>query len=115
MLLKSPKPDEPPYVARVDKLESQYKRNGEVEVKVRVQWYYKPEDTSQGRKDYHGTKELFLSDHYDTQTVDCIIGKCTVHSFKDYVKLGNVGDQDFYSRFEYNAKTEELKLSDSDW
>lgn len=80
-------------------------------MKARVQWYYKPDRTSQGRKDYHGTKELFQSDRYDTQSLDCIIGKCTGHSFRDYVKFGNDGDEDFYPGFEYNAaKTEELKL-----
>ncbi|KAK1385950.1 hypothetical protein POM88_023685 [Heracleum sosnowskyi] len=82
--------------------------------RVKVMQERKEYTSERGAEKLSGTKELFLSDHYDDESANCIIGKCTVHSFKDYVKLGNVGDGDYYSRYKYNAKTEELILDDLD-
>ncbi|GJU76027.1 chromatin remodeling protein EBS-like protein [Tanacetum coccineum] len=90
-----------PYVARVEKLEADSKNN----VKVRVRWYYRPEESLGGRRIFHGAKELFLSDHYDWQSARTIEAKCIVHSFKNYKKLENVGDEDYFCRFEYKAAT----------
>lgn len=61
VLLKSPKSDQPPYVGSVHKLKSNYKVSGIFEVKARVKWYYKPEDTSKGRKDYHGSCSCLIT------------------------------------------------------
>ncbi|KAK9723850.1 hypothetical protein RND81_05G029900 [Saponaria officinalis] len=58
-----------------------------------------------GRRQFHGAKELFLSDHFDVQSAHTIEGKCTVHSFKNYTKLENVGTDDYFCRFEYKAAT----------
>ncbi|MBA0627087.1 hypothetical protein Godav_004638, partial [Gossypium davidsonii] len=91
----------PPYVARVEKIESDNRNN----VKVRVRWYYLPEESLGGRRQFHGAKELFLSDHYDVQSAQTVEGKCIVHSFKNYTKLENVGAEDYYWRFEYKAAT----------
>ncbi|MBA0748177.1 hypothetical protein Gogos_005025 [Gossypium gossypioides] len=91
----------PPYVARVEKIESDNRNN----VKVRVRWYYRPEESLGGRRQFHGAKELFLSDHYDVQSAQTVEGKCIVHSFKNYTKLENVGAEDYYCRFEYKAAT----------
>ena len=93
--------DKPPYVARVEKLEADHRNN----VKVRVRWYYRPEESIGGRRQFHGAKELFLSDHFDVQSAHTIEGKCTVHSFKNYTKLENVGAEDYFCRFEYKAAT----------
>ncbi|KAI8027338.1 Chromatin remodeling protein SHL [Camellia lanceoleosa] len=90
------------YVARVEQIESD-SRGGNVRVQVR--WYYRPEESIGGRRQFHGSKELFLSDHYDVQSADTIEGKCTVHSFKSYTKLDAVGNDDFFCRFEYNSST----------
>ena len=49
------------------------------------------EESIGGRRQFHGAKELFLSDHYDVQSAHTIEGKCIVHSFKNYTKLENVG------------------------
>lgn len=57
-------------------------------------------------------QEPFLCDYYDTQPVECIIEKCSVHSFRDYEKLASVVDEDFWYHFKYDAKTEELMLSE---
>ncbi|KAE9592888.1 putative chromatin regulator PHD family [Lupinus albus] len=91
----------PPYVAVVDKIQKGKRNN----VKVRTRWYYRPEDSIGGRRQFHGAKELFLSDHYDDQSPYAIEGKCVVHSFKNYTKLENVAAEDYYCRFEYNSAT----------
>ena len=51
---------------------------------------------------------MFLSDHYDFQSADTIIGKCIVHSFKAYCELEEVAVEDYYSRFEYQASSGEF-------
>ncbi|XP_063936282.1 chromatin remodeling protein EBS-like isoform X1 [Daucus carota subsp. sativus] len=104
VLMRASKPDAPPYVARVENLETDRKGR----VSVRVRWYYRPEEASCGRQPFHGAKELLLSDHYDNQSAKTIEGKCIVHPFKEYTKLEDVGAEDYYSRFEYNASTKEI-------
>ncbi|KAK4761162.1 hypothetical protein SAY87_006055 [Trapa incisa] len=91
----------PLYVALVEKIQPDSRNN----VKVKVRWYYRPEESMGGRRQFHGAKELFLSDHYDIQSAHTIEGKCIVHSFKSYTKLENVGSEDYYCRFEYKAAT----------
>lgn len=102
--MKSSEPNKHPYVALVEKLETDIKDN----VIVKVRWYYRPEEASCGRKQFHGAKELFLSNHYDTQSAYTIERKCIVHSFKDYTKLNDVGVDDYYSRYKYNTGTKEF-------
>uniref|UniRef100_A0A803QJ69 Serine/threonine protein phosphatase 2A regulatory subunit n=1 Tax=Cannabis sativa TaxID=3483 RepID=A0A803QJ69_CANSA len=101
VLMRPSDSDKPPYVARVEKIEADHRNN----VKVRVRWYYRPEESIGGRRQFHGAKELFLSDHYDVQSAHTIEGKCTVHTFKNYTKLENVGTEDYFCRFEYKAAT----------
>ncbi|XP_042399517.1 chromatin remodeling protein EBS-like isoform X3 [Zingiber officinale] len=101
VLLRPSESDKPPYVARVEKIEADHRNN----VRVKVRWYYRPEESMGGRRQFHGAKELFLSDHYDVQSAHTIEGKCVVHSFKNYTKLENVGAEDYFCRFEYKAAT----------
>ncbi|KAI0497071.1 hypothetical protein KFK09_023399 [Dendrobium nobile] len=101
VLMRPSDSDKPPYVARVEKIEADHRNN----VKVKVRWYYRPEESIGGRRQFHGAKELFLSDHYDVQSAHTIEGKCVVHSFKNYTKLENVGTEDYFCRFEYKAST----------
>ncbi|CAL5012555.1 unnamed protein product [Urochloa decumbens] len=101
VLMRSSDSDNQPYVARVEKMEA----DGRGSVRVRVRWYYRPEESKGGRRQFHGAKELFLSDHFDLQSAHTIEGKCLVHSFKNYTKLDNVGPEDFFCRFEYKAAT----------
>ncbi|XP_039854067.1 chromatin remodeling protein EBS-like isoform X2 [Panicum virgatum] len=101
VLMRPSDSDNQPYVARVEKMEA----DGRGSVRVRVRWYYRPEESKGGRRQFHGAKELFLSDHFDLQSAHTIEGKCVVHSFKNYTKLDNVGPQDFFCRFEYKAAT----------
>ncbi|KAL6554145.1 hypothetical protein OROMI_019818 [Orobanche minor] len=93
--------DKAPYVAKVERIEADHRNY----VKVRVRWYYRPEESLGGRRQFHGAKELFLSDHYDVQSAHTIEGKCIVHTFKNYTKLENVGTEDYFCRFEYKAAT----------
>lgn len=101
VLMRPTDTTKPPYVARVEKIEEDNRNH----VKVKVRWYYRPEESIGGRRQFHGVKELFLSDHYDVQSAHTIEGKCVVHSFKNYTKLENVGTEDYYCRFEYKAAT----------
>jgi len=101
VLMRPSDSDNQPYVARVENMEA----DGRGSVRVRVRWYYRPEESKGGRRQFHGAKELFLSDHFDLQSAHTIEGKCVVHSFKNYTKLDNVGPEDFFCRFEYKAAT----------
>ncbi|MBA0855974.1 hypothetical protein Goshw_021758 [Gossypium schwendimanii] len=102
VLMRPADQSKPQYVSRIERIEADA-RGGNV--KVHVRWYYRPEESIGGRRQFHGSKELFLSDHYDVQSADTIEGKCTVHSFKSYTKLDAVGNDDFFCRFEYNSST----------
>ncbi|RWW07532.1 hypothetical protein BHE74_00004823 [Ensete ventricosum] len=93
--------EKPPYVARVERIEADHRGSA----RVRVRWYYRPEESAGGRRQFHGAKELFLSDHYDVQSARTIEGTCVVHSFKSYTKLEDVGPEDYFCRFEYKAAT----------
>ncbi|XP_017250602.2 chromatin remodeling protein EBS-like [Daucus carota subsp. sativus] len=87
----------PSSVARVEKLQAD--RHGNVEFELR--WYYKPEHTLGRRRSFHGEKELFMSDHFDTRDATIITGKCNIYSVDQYARLKHVGPEDFYSRFQY--------------
>lgn len=106
VLLKAPDSSKSPYVARVEAIEAAGSRGTNVRVKVR--WYYWPEDSIIGRQAFHGAKEVFLSGHQDVQSVDAIEGKCNVYSFPKYTKLDVVNDEDYFCRFEYNEVTGKL-------
>lgn len=100
--MRASEPGNPSYVAKIDRIETDARGSN---VKVKVRWYYRPEESLGGRRQFHGSKEVFLSDHYDTLSLDTIECKCTVHSFKSYTKLDAVGNDDFFCRFEYNSAT----------
>lgn len=101
VLMRNQDTGKPPYVARVEKMWVGGRNN----MKVEVRWYYRPEESVGGRRPFHGAKEVFVSDHVDTQSADTIEGTCTVHTFKGYTKLKNVEADDFFCRFEYKAAT----------
>ncbi|XP_027903213.1 chromatin remodeling protein SHL isoform X2 [Vigna unguiculata] len=102
VLMRPSDPAKPSYVARIERIEADGRG---ANVKIHVRWYYRPEESIGGRRQFHGSKEVFLSDHFDVQSTDTIEGKCTVHSFKSYTKLDAVGNDDFFCRFEYNSST----------
>ncbi|KAM7264417.1 hypothetical protein ACFE04_002100 [Oxalis oulophora] len=102
VLIRPSDPSNKSYVARIDRIESDTRGNN---VKFNLRWYYRPEESIGGRRQFHGVKELFLSDHFDIQSVDTVEGKCYVHTFKNYTKLDSVGNDDYFCRFEYNSAT----------
>ncbi|KAL4556359.1 hypothetical protein LXL04_039009 [Taraxacum kok-saghyz] len=102
VLMRHADSSKPSYVAKVEKLESDAEGS---KVKVHIQWYYRPEESIGGRREFHGIKEVFLSDHHDVQSADTIEGRCTVHTFKSYSKLDVVGNEEYFCRFEYNSST----------
>ncbi|XP_072952475.1 chromatin remodeling protein EBS-like isoform X1 [Typha angustifolia] len=102
VLMRPPDSSKLPYVAKVENIEAGARKSN---VRVRVRWYYRPEESIGGRRQFHGAKEVFLSDHYDVQSADTIEGKCFVHTFKKYTKLEDVGNEDFFCRFEYKSAT----------
>lgn len=101
-MMRSSEPGKPSYVARVEAIETDARGSN---AKVRVRWYYRPEESIGGRRQFHGAKEVFLSDHFDLQSADTIEGKCKVHSFNSYTTLDSVANDDFFCRFEYNSAT----------
>ncbi|XP_057826013.2 chromatin remodeling protein EBS isoform X2 [Cryptomeria japonica] len=101
VVMRAQEPGKPPYIAKIEKIESDNRNHA----RVRVRWYYRPEESIGGRRQFHGSKEVFFSDHFDEQSADTIEGKCTVHSFKSYTKLDSVGSEDYFCRFEYKAAT----------
>ncbi|XP_077253130.1 chromatin remodeling protein EBS-like isoform X2 [Tasmannia lanceolata] len=102
VLMRAPDSSKPPYVAKVETIQVNARGTN---VQVHVRWYYRPEESIGGRRQFHGAKEVFLSDHFDVQSTDTIEGKCTVHTLKSYTKLDAVGNEDFFCRFEYNSAT----------
>ncbi|XP_065875233.1 chromatin remodeling protein EBS-like isoform X2 [Euphorbia lathyris] len=82
VLMRPSDSDKPPYVARLEKIEADHRNN----VKVRVRWYYRPEESMGGRRQFHGAKELFLSDHFDMQSAHTIEGAFTPDRVAVYCK-----------------------------
>lgn len=101
VLMRSPNPGENDFVARIQKMwEGPAKKK-----QVNVAWFYRPEEANGGRKAFHGERELFDSDHTDWCDIAAINGKCTVHSLKDYQKLDQIDEKDYFIRFNYKART----------
>uniref|UniRef100_A0A7N0V6M0 Uncharacterized protein n=1 Tax=Kalanchoe fedtschenkoi TaxID=63787 RepID=A0A7N0V6M0_KALFE len=69
------------------------------------QWYYWPEDTKDGRMDFHGSSELLISNHCDNLWIESIDGKCKVHNIEDYQRLESVRSDDYYYRLKYDVVT----------
>ncbi|KAH1198584.1 Chromatin remodeling protein SHL [Glycine max] len=90
------------YVTRIEWIEADARNT---DVKIDVRWYYRPEESIGGHRQFHGSKEVFLSYHFDVQSADTVKARCTVHSFKSYTKLNAIGNDDFFYRFEYNSFT----------
>jgi hypothetical protein len=103
VIVRSDPPTDKPYVARIEKIEGDDSQTSHVRILVR--WYYHPEETTSGRQAFHGSKELFLWYHTDTQSADTIEGKCTVHTIEDYSRLNSENAADFFCRFEYKPAT----------
>uniref|UniRef100_A0A7N0T958 Uncharacterized protein n=1 Tax=Kalanchoe fedtschenkoi TaxID=63787 RepID=A0A7N0T958_KALFE len=103
------------YVARVIEIyETKGRRKGLVNFRINVCWYYQPEDIVKiGRQPYHGAKELVQTNHADTLSPRSIEGKCTVHSLESYIELGLAGEDDYFTRSNYDIFTEAFQLDEA--
>lgn len=84
------------YVAQIKEIHKSDKK-----AELRVQWFYRPEDTAEQRKPFHGRNELYRSKHRDAVDVRSVIRKCRVVTFEDYLNFKEVDKDDYYWRFEY--------------
>lgn len=103
--LRPPSADASPFIGRIDDI----KKGKSDQIRVHVCWYYRPEEARGGRKGFHGSKELFDSDHKDWVTPDAVNGKCRVHTLAEYQQLDDVQEFDFFTRFVYLASRGEFK------
>ncbi|KAK9821725.1 hypothetical protein WJX81_005807 [Elliptochloris bilobata] len=76
---------------------------------ILVAWFYRPEEAQGGRKQFHGEKELFKSEHLDWCLAVTIEGKCQVHSLRAYQALKKVELTDYFTRFTYKPTTHEFR------
>lgn len=83
-----------PYVGRIKEI---WKNT----TKCLVQWYYRPGDTELGRLRFHGKRELFMSNHVDTISQKCIMGRCFVMHMDEYVTLDIIEENVYFYRFFY--------------
>eukprot|EP00899_Mesostigma_viride_P023415 jgi/Mesvir1/4258/Mv22222-RA.1 len=96
-----------PYIAKIEKFVAH--PDPAEGMQVLVHWFYRPEESLGGRKGFHGERELFLSDHVDWVAAASINGVCDVHSLKDYTRLTQVKQTDYFCRFTYKATTGKVK------
>lgn len=90
-----------PYVGIIREITDKGPKKSE----LKLAWFYRPEEAMGGRKEFHGEKELFKSDHLDTVSAESVARKCRVHSMKQYQALKVVQTDDFFSRFTYLPST----------
>lgn len=94
-----------PYIGKIKEITM---GNNRME-KCQLAWFYRPEEAEGGRKQFHGEKELFRSEHVDWVAANTITDSCRVHSLKAYQLLKEVNLNDFYTRFTYQPATKEFK------
>eukprot|EP00656_Telonema_subtile_P033984 TRINITY_DN3812_c0_g1_i1.p1 TRINITY_DN3812_c0_g1~~TRINITY_DN3812_c0_g1_i1.p1 ORF type:complete len:195 (+),score=38.36 TRINITY_DN3812_c0_g1_i1:243-827(+) len=104
--LKNPHSPDQPFIGKCIGLEKDRKSE---QVTVKLQWFYHPEESTCGRQTFHGSKELFLSDHVDEQKLECVEGVIQVHSLKDYEELSTITSSDYFWRYNYKASTGEFR------
>ncbi|KAJ6804105.1 chromatin remodeling protein EBS-like [Iris pallida] len=73
-------------------------------VVVRVRWYYRPEDSLGGRRQFHGAKELFLSTTTTCRARTPSRGSASSTPSRATPSWGASGG-DYFCRFDYKAAT----------
>ncbi|MEW5305458.1 MAG: hypothetical protein WDW36_007996 [Sanguina aurantia] len=76
--------------------------------RVKVTWFYRPEEAVGGRKGFHGLQELFGSDHGDVVHKDTILQKVMVYTLEEYEALEEVLPHQYFTRFFYKPATTEF-------
>lgn len=108
ILVNPESPGGDPYVAYVKGVRPAPDGGDPGAATLEVVWFYRPEEAAGGRKPFHGTRELFLSDHADTCSVAAVIGRCRVLSLPEFQALPRVTPEDYYSRFTYKPAGREF-------
>ena len=72
VLLKAPMNREP-YIAQLEALWEDNKI-----MRMSALWFWKPEETADGRLESHGEREIFISTAADSNLVNTIVGPCKV-------------------------------------
>ncbi|EEC84527.1 hypothetical protein OsI_31247 [Oryza sativa Indica Group] len=109
VLMRASDTEKAPYVRRVERLETDGRGS------VRVRWYYRPEESKGGRRQFYGAKELFLSDHFDTQSAHTIEGKyckCEMPYNPDDLMVQCEGCKDWFHPSCMGMTIEQAKILD---
>jgi len=74
-------------------------------------WFYRPEDTLDGRKPFHGSAELFLSENADDniQFLENISGSCFIEHFDRFKQRSSFDEDLYFYRETYNPKIGTIK------
>jgi hypothetical protein len=78
-------------------------------LRLKVAWFYRPEEAVGGRKAFHSARELFRSDHRDWVGAASILGRCRVLDLRAFQALPATSDADFFYRFSYRAATQRFQ------
>eukprot|EP00798_Chlamydomonas_sp_ICE-L_P021538 gene21538-28530_t len=104
------KPEPPAPAPFIGKIKEIWRTGSDDEaIELVLSWYYRPEEAVGGRKEFHGAKELFISDHLDRCNVAAVIGKCRVLPLKKYESLAAILENDFFVRFTYKPAKKEFE------
>ncbi|EFC40538.1 ATREV3; DNA binding protein-like protein [Naegleria gruberi] len=97
---------------------------------IQVRWFYRPEETKTGARDWTGVSEIFLISQSDTNPFETVVGKCKVLVVDDYFRnmppnvqmpsslydqtslpeeFTDHNEDTFFCRFEYSVRKDEYK------
>ncbi|KAG0609829.1 hypothetical protein M758_7G017000 [Ceratodon purpureus] len=93
------------WAARIEKLW----RDKDGTMYFQGRWWALPEETADGRQQWHGRRELFRSNHADENEMDTILRHCYVMTPDQYAKSGHEGDDVFMCGHEYDFRHQTFK------
>lgn len=108
VMLRPPSSDLPPFIGRVERVDPDGKAApGELrgQPSLYLAWFYRPEEVNGGRREFHGAREVFLSDHRDWCHANSVEALCRVMSLQAYQESNVIQPNDFFCRFFYSAST----------
>ncbi|PRQ19711.1 putative BAH domain-containing protein [Rosa chinensis] len=103
-----------PYIARIHQIYISCEDVSQ-EVHLKVQWFYRLEDTQMKCISFNGKNELYKSNHYDYYVpADSILNTCSVRSFKSYIELPDADENVFFTRYTYDNVAKKFEDADVD-
>ncbi|PRQ19733.1 putative BAH domain, Zinc finger, RING/FYVE/PHD-type [Rosa chinensis] len=102
------------YIARIHQI---YIRCEDVsrEVDLKVQRFYRLDDTQMKHVSINGKNELYKSIHYDYDVpADSILDTYSVCTFKSYTKLPDANENVFFTRYTYDRVAKKVEDVDVD-